>query len=73
MRGHGAVIAGRNIKEAVITSIYLKINAQIQTTAMEMGDPVYLSDGEIKSAADLHCSPLAMDRMWEAFCLRVGR
>jgi len=72
MRGHGAVIACRSIKEAVVTSIYLKINAQILTTAMQMGNPKPLSAGEIKGMTEVQLSPLAMDRMWEAFCLRAG-
>ena len=72
MRGHGAVIAGRTLKEAVVTSIYLKINAQIQVTAMSMGNPTPLSKGEIISNAKVQLSPLGMDRMWEAFCLRAG-
>ncbi len=72
MRGHGAVIACRSIKEAVVTSIYLKVNAQILTTAMQMGTPKPLSAGEIKGMTEVQLSPLAMDRMWEAFCLRAG-
>ena len=72
MRGHGAVIAGKTIKEAVVTSIYLMINARIQTVSMAMGNPVYLSPQEIKNMTDVQFSPLAMDRMWEAFCLRAG-
>ena len=72
MRGHGAVIAGKTIKEAVVTSIYLMINARIQTVSMAMGNPVYLSPSEINNMTDVQFSPLAMDRMWEAFCLRAG-
>jgi ribulose-5-phosphate 4-epimerase/fuculose-1-phosphate aldolase len=72
MRGHGAVIAGKTIKEAVVASIYLMINARIQTISMTMGNPVYLSPKEIKNMTDVQFSPLAMDRMWEAFCLRAG-
>lgn len=72
MRGHGAVIVGKTIKEAVVTSIYLMINARIQTVSMAMGNPVYLSPSEIKNMTDVQLSPLAMDRMWEAFCLRAG-
>ena len=72
MRGHGAVIAGKTIKEAVVTSIYLMINARIQTVSMAMGNPVYLSPSEINHMTDVQFSPLAMDRMWEAFCLRAG-
>jgi ribulose-5-phosphate 4-epimerase/fuculose-1-phosphate aldolase len=72
MRGHGAVIAGKTIKEAVVASIYLIINARIQTISMTMGNPVYLSPKEIRNMTDVQFSPLAMDRMWEAFCLRAG-
>ena len=72
MRGHGAVIAGKTLKEAVVTSIYLMINAKIQTVAMAMGKPVYLSAGEIENMTNVQFSPLSMDRMWEAFCLRAG-
>jgi len=72
MRGHGAVIAGKTIKEAVVASIYLMINARIQTISMTMGNPVYLSPKEIRNMTDVQFSPLAMDRMWEAFCLRAG-
>ena len=72
MRGHGAVIACRSLKEAVVTSIYLKINAQILTTAIAMGTPIKLSPGEIESMSATQLSPLAMDRMWEAFCRRAG-
>ena len=72
MRGHGAVIAGKTIKEAVVNSIYLMINARIQIVSMTMGNPVYLSPNEIKNMTDVQVSPLAMDRMWEAFCLRAG-
>ena len=68
----GAVIAGKTIKEAVVTSIYLMINARIQTVSMAMGNPVYLSPSEINNMTDVQFSPLAMDRMWEAFCLRAG-
>ena len=72
MRGHGAVIVGKTLKEAVVTSIYLKINAKIQTSAMSMGNPIPLSPGEIKNTRKVQLSPLGLDRMWEAFCLRAG-
>ena len=72
MRGHGAVVACKSLKEAVVTSIYLKINARILTTAMAMGTPVQLSSGEVESMSATQLSPLAMDRMWEAFCRRAS-
>ncbi len=72
MRGHGAVIAGRNLKEAVMIAVYLQVNAAVQTEAMKMGEPVYLSAGEIKLLTETQFSALAMDRAWEHFCTRAG-
>jgi ribulose-5-phosphate 4-epimerase/fuculose-1-phosphate aldolase len=72
MRGHGAVIAGRTLKEAVMIAVYLQVNALVQTEAMKMGDPTYLSAREIELLTETQFSPLAMDRAWEYFCTRAG-
>jgi ribulose-5-phosphate 4-epimerase/fuculose-1-phosphate aldolase len=49
MRGHGAVIVGRSVEEAVARSVYLELNARIQAQAMALGERItYLSDGEVK-------------------------
>ena len=49
MRGHGAVIVGKNIIEAVARSVYLEVNARVQAQAMAMGQRVtYLDEGEVK-------------------------
>lgn len=40
MRGHGFVLVAPNIPEAVARSIYLDINARVQTTAMSLGGTV---------------------------------
>ena len=37
MRGHGATVAGRNIRHAVYVSVYLEVNARLQKQAMDMG------------------------------------
>lgn len=72
MRGHGAVIAADSIKHAVITAVYLKINAQIQLQAMQLGEPQGLSEREIELSGETQVSPLALDRAWEYFCARAG-
>jgi ribulose-5-phosphate 4-epimerase/fuculose-1-phosphate aldolase len=71
MRGHGAVIAGRKLQEAVLTAIYLQVNAKIQADAMRLGDPKPLTPGEIALTRELQYSPLSMDRAWEYFCARA--
>jgi ribulose-5-phosphate 4-epimerase/fuculose-1-phosphate aldolase len=47
MRGHGCTVVGISIEDAVLSSIYLQVNAQLQTHAMQLGPVSYLSDGEI--------------------------
>ncbi len=71
MRGHGSAVAGISIQNTVHTSVYLRINAQIQAEAMRIGgDVAYLSEGEItemqKSARAGHT------RAWEYWARRAG-
>lgn len=72
MRGHGAVVAAESLKQAVITAIYLKVNAEVQLQAMAIGTPRRLSDGEVERSRATQLSPLALDRAWEYFCARAG-
>ena len=70
MRGHGAAVAGASIRDAVHTSVYLKVNALLQAEAMRMGgDLVYLSDGEI---AEMRKSTAGHARAWEYWTRRAG-
>jgi ribulose-5-phosphate 4-epimerase/fuculose-1-phosphate aldolase len=62
MRGHGAVVVGRSIMEAVARSVYLQMNARLQAQAMALGGEVtYLSEGEVAKLS----SPNWYDRAWE--------
>jgi hypothetical protein len=60
------------LKEAVITAIYLKVNAEVQLQAMTIGTPRGLSVGEVERSLATQFSPLALDRAWEYFCARAG-
>lgn len=63
MRGHGAVIVGKNIIEAVARSVYLEVNARVQAQAMAMGQRVtYLDEGEVRKRAE---DPDPYGRAWE--------
>jgi len=63
MRGHGAVIVGKSIIEAVARSVYLEVNARVQAQAMAMGGRVtYLDEGEVKKRAD---DPDPYGRAWD--------
>ena len=73
MRGHGAAVAAKTLREVVFTSVYLQKNAELVTTARSFGEAVhYLSDSEIDQAATLLTEPLSQDRAWNAWSDAVG-
>ena len=72
LRGHGAAVAARNVKEAVLTAYYLQVDAQVQLQALALGTPKALSTAEIAATTATQLSPLALDRAWEYFCARAG-
>lgn len=73
MRGHGSVIAGRSLRDAVFATFYLRLNAEVLIKAMSMGKEVtYLSPGEVDLSGELHSQPLSQGRAWEEWCLQAG-
>jgi len=63
MRGHGAVIVGKSIIEAVARSVYLEVNARVQAQVLAMGQRVtYLDEGEVKKRSE---DPDPYGRAWE--------
>jgi ribulose-5-phosphate 4-epimerase/fuculose-1-phosphate aldolase len=63
MRGHGMVTVAGSIPEAVFRAYYTAQDAQLQADALRMGTPVYLSDGEARSATQTQAGLVA--RSWE--------
>jgi ribulose-5-phosphate 4-epimerase/fuculose-1-phosphate aldolase len=73
MRGHGSVIAGTSLREAVFATFYLRLNAEVLIKALSMGKEVtYLSPGEVDLSGELHSQPLSQGRAWEEWCLQAG-
>ena len=72
MRGHGCVVVGRSLREAVFSSIYTEMNAQILYKALVMGEVTYLSDGEI-AANTKGRAGFTWERGWENWCRSVNR
>jgi ribulose-5-phosphate 4-epimerase/fuculose-1-phosphate aldolase len=73
MRGHGAVVVGRTIQEAVLSAIYLEVNARILVETLTLSDsPIALSEREIELARETQFSPLGADRAWEYYSRRAG-
>jgi HCOMODA/2-hydroxy-3-carboxy-muconic semialdehyde decarboxylase len=72
MRGHGCVVTGPTIEIAVLTAIYLRVNARLQMDAMRLGEVTYLSPGEVALNAQLNKPKLGDDRAWEYLCSRAN-
>ena len=72
MRGHGAVVAGASLREVVFNSIYLQLNADLQMKASALGQPTFLSDGEVAAVLRTRSS-FTFERAWEGWCHRAGR
>ena len=73
MRGHGCVIAGRTLKEAIVAAVYLQVNARLLLESLKLGDVKYLSPGEISIMSESQVQPRTMGRAWEYWAVRAGR
>ena len=72
MRGHGAVVAGASLREAVFNAIYLQLNADLQMKAQALGGVTFLSEGEIAAVLGTRGS-YTFERAWEFWSRRAGR
>jgi ribulose-5-phosphate 4-epimerase/fuculose-1-phosphate aldolase len=71
MRGHGCVVVGKTLREVVMTSVYLEVNARLQLQAMSLGDVRYLSPGEVQRTMDTLLDSLSSQRAWSTWEARV--
>ncbi len=62
MRGHGFTAVGDTIAQAVFRAIYTAANCQMQHSAMQLGQPRYLSAGEANSCERTNSGQA--DRPW---------
>lgn len=51
MRGHGSTVIGFNLRQAVYRAVYAELNAKLQSEALRLGEPIYLTSGEAVEAA----------------------
>jgi ribulose-5-phosphate 4-epimerase/fuculose-1-phosphate aldolase len=72
MRGHGAVVAGATLEEAVTAAIYLMINARAVHAATALGEITYLSAEEIAKCGETQLGDVMLSRVWEYLEARAG-
>ncbi|HEY5988029.1 MAG TPA: class II aldolase/adducin family protein [Streptosporangiaceae bacterium] len=72
MRGHGAVVVGTSLPQAVGRSIYMELNARLQAQAMGLGGEItYLAPEEARQAA---ATIAGYERAWDLWKRRsLGR
>jgi len=70
MRGHGVVVVGRDLQQAVFRSVYMELNARLQAQAMALGkNVIYLDADEARQAEEFNNSTLA--RPWALWLRKV--
>ena len=72
IRGHGATCCGASLREAVFVSIYLMENAEAVLQALPLGEPAYLSPGEVAKTRAMLLSDLPQSRAWDYRVARAG-
>jgi ribulose-5-phosphate 4-epimerase/fuculose-1-phosphate aldolase len=73
MRGHGCTVAADTLRKAVITAVYVQVNATLQLEAMGLGDITFLTPGEVKHSGDLLNIPSVETRVWDYLASRCDR
>ena len=73
MRGHGCVVVGSTLKQAVMRSVYLQANARLLLASLPLGEVKYLSPSEIELMAESLSRPSSIARAWEYWAVRAGR
>jgi ribulose-5-phosphate 4-epimerase/fuculose-1-phosphate aldolase len=65
LRGHGDVVVGRSVREAVFRAIYTEVNARLESETLRLGQGqvVFLNEAEAKAAAETNSAQIG--RPWE--------
>lgn len=64
MRGHGMSVAGPTLRDAVFRAVYTKVNAEVESEALRLGQPVFMNRFEVGRTERI-------TRQWDAWLARV--
>jgi len=70
MRGHGAVVVGRDVQQAVFRSVYTELNAKLQHQALALGKVLYLDPEEARRSDETNSA--LVGRSWELWLRKVS-
>ncbi|HVB89269.1 MAG TPA: class II aldolase/adducin family protein, partial [Beijerinckiaceae bacterium] len=69
MRGHGAVVVGVSVPEAVIRSVYLELSAKLQAQSLALAGPqgaiTYFDEIEVAETCGRQDSARTWERTWQ--------
>lgn len=69
MRGHGSTVVADSLRRAVYRAVYTEVNAQIQSSAMRLGEVTFLSEGE--SAETVRTIETQVPRAWNFWKIKA--
>ncbi len=69
MRGHGSTVVAPALREAVFRAVYTEVNARLQSEAMRLGEPTFLTAGEAQTSATNIASQI--NRAWDFWRMRA--
>ncbi|MBD1549619.1 class II aldolase/adducin family protein [Roseibium aggregatum] len=72
LRGHGAICAAPDLKAICMISVYMKDNAELILKTLPLGQPKFLSPGEIEKAGSMLLSDMPLARAWDYWTARAG-
>ena len=71
LRGHGSVVTGKSLEQAVWRAVYAEVNARLQLEATRLGPINFLMPEEAAKASDLNDGQ--MGRAWNLWKKQVGQ
>ena len=71
LRGHGAVVVGRSVREVCILALYLEESARLQVEAMKLGEPRFVPSQEAERIAKRTFKPASTERAWAHFASKA--
>lgn len=70
LRGHGAVVVGKSIREVCILALFLEESARLQAEAVRLGNPMFMERDEAEKIAKRTFKPTSVVRAWEHFAAK---
>jgi len=69
MRGHGSVVVGPDIRQAVFRAVYTEVNARMESEALRLGDVMFLNEQEAALAMTTNAGQV--NRPWELWRMKA--